>query len=193
MPPFAYRFEHELLRVLDEGPSQVSRRLVPVDGARQDHTAGTLPIELRLVHARGDFALVPQRLGCPDQTQAGADDHDVARAEVFLRAIIDRPHALGDGLVLEDDARQASVAFASLYFLAVEQVVIAGVGLGAGAAIPIGRVRQLLSEAGIGALAAATPGVHVLALAALGGDRDTTGWRGSDAEKHRVLVIHRHP
>src|SRR5262249_48923616 len=93
----------------------------------------------------------------------------------------------------EDDARQASEAFTSLYFLAVEQVVIAGVGLGSGAAIPIGRVRQHLSDAEAGALAAAATCVHVLALTALGRDRDTAGWRGSDAEKHRVLAIHRHP
>src|SRR5207237_7938129 len=93
----------------------------------------------------------------------------------------------------EDDARQAGVAFASLHFLAIEQVVIAGVGLGAGAAIPIGRVRQHLSDAEAGALAAATPCIHVLALAALGEDRDTTGRRSRNAEKHGVLVIHGYP
>ena len=51
VPPFAYRFEHELLRVFDERFPQVFGRLEPVDGARQDHTTGALPIELRLVHA----------------------------------------------------------------------------------------------------------------------------------------------
>src|SRR5262249_20284865 len=86
IPPFAYRFKHELLGVLDEGSPQVSRRLEPVDGARQDHTAGALPIELRLVHARRDFALVPQRLGCPDQTQAGAGGHDITPAQGPPRA-----------------------------------------------------------------------------------------------------------
>src|SRR5215471_15940987 len=146
-----------------------------------------------MVHTRRDFTLVPQRLGCPDQTQAGTDDHDVAGAEVLLRTVIDRPHALRDRLVLEDDARQTRVAFASLYFLAVEQVVIAGVGLRSGAAIPIGRVRQHLSHAEAGALAAATPCVHVLPLAALREDRDPTGRCSTDAEKHGVLVIHGHP
>src|SRR5262245_33456758 len=193
VPPFAYRFEYELLGVLDEGPPQVSRRLEPVDGARQDHTAGTLPIELRLVHARGDFALVPQRLGSPDETQAGADDHDVAGAKVLLRAVIDRPHALGDRLVLEDDARQTRVAFASLHFLAVEQIIIAGVGLRSGAAIPIGRVRQHLSGAEAGTLTVDAPRLHVLPLAALRENRDPTGRRSTDAEKHGVLVIHGHP
>src|SRR5262249_48107776 len=157
MPPFAYRFEHELLGVLDEGPPQVSRRLKPVDGARQDHTAGTLPIELRMVHARGDFALVPQRLGGPNETQAAAGDHHVAGAEVLLRAIIDRPHALSDRLIFEYDARQTRVACTALHFLAVEQIVVTGVGLRSGAAIPIGRVRQHLSDAEARALAAAAP------------------------------------
>src|SRR6266542_864511 len=81
---FAYGFEHELLGVLDERPAQVSGRLEPVDGARQDHAAGSLPVDLWLIHARGNFAPVPQGLGGPDQTQASADDHDVARAEVLL-------------------------------------------------------------------------------------------------------------
>lgn len=57
-PLFAYGFKHELLRVLDEGSPQVSGRLEPVDGARQDDTAGTLPIEFWMIHTRGDFAFV---------------------------------------------------------------------------------------------------------------------------------------
>src|SRR4051794_30204079 len=106
---------------------------------------------------------------------------------MLLRAGIDRPHTLGDRLILEYDARQASIAFASLHFLAVEQIVIAGVGLGSGAAIPIGRVRQHLGAAEAGALVVHAARLHVLALAALGGDRDTAGGCSSDAEKHRVL------
>ena len=53
VPPLAYGFKHKFLRVLDEGSAQVSGRLEPVDGGRQDHTAGALPIQLRLIHARG--------------------------------------------------------------------------------------------------------------------------------------------
>src|SRR5712691_8259397 len=186
-PPFADCFEHELLGVLDERFPQVSRRLEPVDGARQEHTAGALPIALRLIHPRGDFALIPQRLGCPNQPQAGADDHGVARAEVFLRAVIDRPHTLGGRRVLEDNARQASVVCASLHFLAIEQVVITGVSLWSRAAIPIGRVRQHLGDAEAGALAAAAARLYVLPLAAFGGNGDTTSRRSSNAEKHGVL------
>src|SRR5712692_7387300 len=135
--PFADRFEHKLLGVLDKRPTQVSCRLEPVDGTRQDHTARTLPVELRVVNPRGDFAGFPQRLSCPHQMQAGADDHDVARAEVLLRAVIDRPHTLGDRLILKDDTGEAGVACASLCFLAVEQVVIAGISLRSGAPVPV--------------------------------------------------------
>ena len=44
-------FRAQIPQVLDEGSAQVSGRLEPVDGARQDHAAGALPIRLWLIHA----------------------------------------------------------------------------------------------------------------------------------------------
>jgi hypothetical protein len=52
-----------------------------------------------------------------------ANHHDITAAEVFSRAVVDRTHALGDGLILSMDARNARELE-----VALEHVRFTGVG-----------------------------------------------------------------
>jgi len=101
---FAKSFRHELLRYSTNARRRSACRPHQSDGAPAGSHARALPVELRVSTPGGISPLSLQRLGRPHQTQAGADNHDVARAEVLLRAVIERSHPLGDRLILQDDA-----------------------------------------------------------------------------------------
>src|SRR5688572_12206894 len=82
-----------LLRVVHEGLAQLARPLEPLDVAWQDHAARTLSIDLGVVNARRHHTGLAQRFGGADERPAYADDHRVCRAQVLLRALVDRAHA----------------------------------------------------------------------------------------------------
>src|SRR5262249_16386261 len=129
--------------VLRPRGAQLARRLDPVGAERQHHAARAHGVDAGLVHAGRRLAPIAQRLGRVDQALAPPNDHRVARAEMLARAVVDRAHALGDGLVLEVNAPDAGVAD-GLLRLAVDQIVVAVVGHTAEAAVPVRGVRQRL-------------------------------------------------
>src|SRR5439155_21939323 len=113
-------------------------------------------------------------------------------AQVLLRAVVDRPHALGDRLVLLVDAGDPGEAGGPLG-LAVDQVVVVFVLGEAELAEPLARVRQELEPArpgaggGYRAPAGAEPGGAARSAVA----RARAGRR--DAPEHDVAVVDRHP
>src|SRR5262249_27251960 len=121
--------EHILLGILGEGFAQLLRRLDPVDRARQDDATGALAVEFRGVDARRYGTLITESERSLNQAPAGPDHHAVAGAKVLLRAVVDRPHTLGNRLILHDNAGQAGIAVTGSHLLTVEHVVVAGVRL----------------------------------------------------------------
>src|SRR5579871_3274602 len=67
------------------------------------------PIDAWILRAgRGD-ALIAQRTRGHQQTAAGAGDHLVRWREMLPGMVDDRPHAFGDGLVLQMDTIDAAL------------------------------------------------------------------------------------
>jgi hypothetical protein len=49
-------------------------------------------------------AAISQSAGGREETPPSARDHDIARREMFLGVVNNRPHALGDGLLIVADS-----------------------------------------------------------------------------------------
>ena len=89
--------------------------------------AGTLVVQRGVVDRSRHDALVAQRLGGVDVSAAAADDHDVAGAQVLLRAVVDQAHALGHRHVLLAATGDARVALHARLGVAVDEIVVRGV------------------------------------------------------------------
>jgi hypothetical protein len=97
-----------------------------------------------LVHSRRDRAVLRERPRGGKQAAADPDHHRVAAAEMLLRPVVDRTHALRYGLVLKVDSGDAGVLLVTFLRVAVELIIIALVRLKPEPAQPAGRVRQHL-------------------------------------------------
>src|SRR5690606_42035763 len=76
-------------RVVHERLAQLRRRLEDVRGAREDDAAGALGIDLWVVDAGRDGAVVAQGFGGLDQGAPDVDHHRVAGAQVLVGAVVD--------------------------------------------------------------------------------------------------------
>src|SRR5205085_3216731 len=95
--------------------------LVPVGVARQHLFAGPDMVVART--GAGGIAAILNRHDRLAQHAPRLPDRLVARAEVFLRAVDDRPHAFLQRAVLLVDAVDPGVALGALHF-AVEPVIV---------------------------------------------------------------------
>src|SRR5437899_12511660 len=102
-----------------------------------------MTIDRGVVDARWDHGVVAESPGGVDHPSSCPDDHGVGGPEVFLRAVVDRPHALRDGLVLLVNAGDAGEALGALR-LPAGQVVVALVLGDPDLAEPARRVRPAL-------------------------------------------------
>src|SRR5262249_32122954 len=94
----------------DERPAPLGGRLHPVDTLWQHDAARTRAVQRGVLSAWRQRAIVAQGARGVDQASPGANDHRVTGAQVLFPALVDRPHALGDGLVLQEDTGDARVA-----------------------------------------------------------------------------------
>ncbi len=117
-------------------------RGTPANGGLQLVLIGLEPVDLR-VSVVGACARVPEHLGIVDAGRHGAAvgecpcsveqapprprDHHVARREMFLGVIDDRPHAFRDGLVLHHDVTDAGVDLVGALSFAIDLPVVADV------------------------------------------------------------------
>src|SRR2546422_808908 len=103
--------------------------------------------------------VVAESSGGVDHPSSCPDDHGVGGPEVLLRAVVDRPHALRDGLILLMDTGDAGEALGALG-LTVDEVVVVLVLGEPELAEPVRRVRQELEAAGPGAATARPPALN---------------------------------
>src|SRR5215510_14695998 len=108
---------------LDEGPAQLAGRLEPVGAAGQDHPTRAVAIDVGAIDSGRHDSAVSKGPRGTDHPAPRPDDHGVRATQVLLGPVDDRPHALGDGLILLVDAGDARVALAALG-LAVDEVVV---------------------------------------------------------------------
>src|SRR5579863_3298920 len=99
--------------------------------------------DLGIVDSRRRHAMIRQGARRAQQALARAGEHEIARRKILETVIDDRPHALGHRLVLEMDTLDAAEAARALE-RAVLAVIIAGILREPPAAVPIGRVRQIV-------------------------------------------------
>ena len=96
--------------MLDECLAQLARGLNPVSIRWQKHAARADAVDLGIVHAWRNGAVLHVRLDGGDQATANANDHGIGGAQVLLGAIVDATHGGGHRGVLHADARDAGVA-----------------------------------------------------------------------------------
>src|SRR5207245_7153704 len=113
-------------------------------------------------------------------------------AEVLLRPVVDRPHALGDGLVLLVDPGDAREALGALRG-AVDQVVVVLVLGQAELAGPVRGVRQELEASRPRAGRRDRPSAGIEPGRATGRPVARARARRPDAPEHDVAVLDRHP
>src|SRR2546428_2998447 len=151
-----------------------------------------MTIDRGVVDARWSHGVVAESPGGVDHPSSCPDDHGVGGPEVLLRAVVDRPHALRDGLILLVDAGDAGEALGALR-LTVDEVVVVLVLGEPELAEPVRRIRQELEAAGPGAgrrdrsAAGVEPG-----RAARSPRAQARAGRGNTPE-HDVLVVDGHP
>jgi hypothetical protein len=108
-----------------------------------DEVAAAPPAKhFRLFDTGRQHVVVAQRARRHQQAPAGVRDHLVRRRQVLEGVIGDRPHALGDSLVLQMDAIDPAIDRVAALGLAVHSPVVAFVGGEAKATEPFRGVRQ---------------------------------------------------
>jgi len=127
-------------------------RLNPVHFARQHDASRPHRVHLGILRPRRQGSVVAQRLRRVDQPPPRPNDHRVAGAKMLFPARIDRPHRLGDGLVLQIDAIDAGIAFVLALRVAIDLVVVAGVSHASEPSEPVRRI-----EIGLGDVQRVTP------------------------------------
>src|SRR4029450_12541493 len=103
----------------------------------QDHATRAESVQLGRIDTGWSIPVFLERQRGRHQPAARTDDHRISAAESLPRAVVNRPHALGHGMVLQGNGRDARVTGAGALLFAVDLEVIARVRLEAEASVPV--------------------------------------------------------
>src|SRR5439155_22583573 len=103
---------------------EILRRVDSIQTVRQDNAARSETVVLWVIDALWSSPVRPQVPCRRGQKASDPDDHCVCLAEMLLRSVDDRAHALYDCLVLDAHARNPGITRHRALRFPVDQVVI---------------------------------------------------------------------